>query len=183
MDRETERLSQTKRWGVGAVQGQTVERWRGAEGNRAGWAERNQTHTQIEKETRNGSKAQTVPEEMGWRQRWGREGGPRSPGALSLCLPTGSGPAAQPLGRQPGCPLPISPLSTFGSPPHHAQPPLERHSQHQPLGALGAQGQGHDLPKPPCAPGARRSSVRSAPEPPVLTGRGWALPASTLPSC
>lgn len=101
--------------GVGAVEGaQSRERWRDVEDGRASWAERSQTHIQIQKETQNQSETQTAPEEMGRRQSQGREGGPEAPGAgeggvgapPASAFQSDPGPAAQPLGRQQGCPVP-----------------------------------------------------------------------------
>lgn len=92
-EKDGQRLRETRRdkeMGVGAVAGHKAERDGEMRKVTEPAGRRSQTHVQIQKETQNRSETQTAPGEMGRRQRQAREGGPKSLGAPSLCLPTRS---------------------------------------------------------------------------------------------
>lgn len=105
MDRELERLRETKRWwGAESTKQREIER--------CGRWQREARHTyRFRKSPRTEAKPKRHQKRWGRRQRQDREGGPRSPGGG--CPASASQPdpglATQPLGRQQGCSVPHPP--------------------------------------------------------------------------
>lgn len=134
MDREleTDEMMARKRE-RGIEQPREMERWRRQQETTAG-AENSNTHTDSERDSELKRNPKSTRNKVEAKRRETGQGGKAQRGGPSgpLSLPPDAGPATQPRGRQRSLPNARS-RSTFGPPPHHAQPPLERHGQHRPL--------------------------------------------------
>ena len=120
--------------------------------------QRKESHAQIQgqRPRTSGTQADRVEAEQGVTGRGGEAGTPQGLSATALHPDPGPAPAPGPR--------------TFGPPPHHAQPPLERHGQHHAACPWG---------QDPAARDARCCSAFLGAA--CATGRGWALPAPPSP--